>query len=1021
MKHKLLILFILFASWSASSQVDVALYEQFNGRYDFTFIGNTLNTTWNGTNTPCEILTTSSADLTLAAGDEVEAAYLYWAGSGTGDFDITLNGQAITAERDWPATVITTGVGGGTRFYFSAFADVTAQVLATGNGTYTVADLDLTDVINPGDNFYCQNATNFGGWAILVIYKNPAYELGQVNVYDGLQFLANNVNISITLDYLNVIDNEDAELGFLTWEGDANIAVTEQLIINGEVMSNAMNPSDNAYNSTNTFTNSFDLFNMDLDLYSIEDVIATGDDMALIEMESGQDFVMANAIVTKIRSLLPDATITGSTEQECDSRTMTVNYTVHNDDSTLELPANTPVSVYLDGDLIDTFFTNDVIPIDGSESGSFTLTIPDDAPLDFQLIFIVDDDGTGEGVVVEIDEMNNSYTLEGTIWVSPTLDPPADLTACNTGDGTGIFDLSGYEESLIQNPGDVITFYTSEEAAEAGEDLIEDTEAYPATSNPQTIWVRLTDANGCFGISSFDLITVLCADAVIEAGNLVQACDSREITVDYTANNIGEIPLPAGTPIAIYANNTLLEVTATVAEMPVGGSEDGTITLTIPDGIPLDFDLVFVVDDNGQGEGIVPEMNETNNAFTIEVSLWVSPVLQDPEDVEACETFNGSGEGEFDFSGYLESLKNEPTDVITFHNSQEDAEGNIAPITNPGEYLSAGNEEIFVRLTDEHGCYDTGSFMLIIIDCYFPDATVTIDDIYKQCNSRILHVHYTVYNIGTDVLPAPTPVSIYVDGELLEITATINDIAIGESEAGFIELTIPIGVPLDFDLMFVADDTGDGTGIILESDETNNTDNEATNLVLSPEIAQPADITACDEGFGFGTFDFSHYASELQNYPDEEVTFYRSQQNADQDIDRIYNTNNYMTQEDPTRIYVRLDNGTCHTTASFLLKTEKCPPKPYNYVTPNGDGINDSFFVEGLRNIFLNFKISIYNRWGNLVWTGDNNMADWDAIASVEKVGPEGTTVPVGTYYYVIELNEPGFPEPLVGWVYVTK
>ena len=128
-----------------------------------------------------------------------------------------------------------------------------------------------------------------------------------------------------------------------------------------------------------------------------------------------------------------------------------------------------------------------------------------------------------------------------------------------------------------------------------------------------------------------------------------------------------------------------------------------------------------------------------------------------------------------------------------------------------------------------------------------------------------------------------------------------------------------------------------------------------------------------------------------------------------------------MTQEDPTRIYVRLDNGTCHTTASFLLKTEKCPPKPYNYVTPNGDGLNDSFFVEGLRNIFMNFKISIYNRWGNLVWTGDNNMADWDAIATVEKVGPEGTTVPVGTYYYVIELNEPGFPEPLVGWVYVTK
>jgi gliding motility-associated-like protein len=281
-------------------------------------------------------------------------------------------------------------------------------------------------------------------------------------------------------------------------------------------------------------------------------------------------------------------------------------------------------------------------------------------------------------------------------------------------------------------------------------------------------------------------------------------------------------------------------------------------------------------------------------------------------------------------------------------------------------------------------------------------------------------VHYTVYNTGsTDVLPAGTPVSIYADGQFLDYTETLEDIAIGESESSYITLTIPVGIPLDFNLTFVADDTGDGTGIIIESDETNNSDTELTKLPLSPVLQQPEDITACDSGFG-ATFDFSAYAESLKNYPNETVTFYTTQPMADQDLDRIYDITNYKTGENPKRIYVRLDNGTCFTTASFLLVTQKCPPIPYNYVTPNGDGLNDVFFVENLRNVFLNFKTTIYNRWGALVWTGDNSTADWDGVANERKVGESGTTVPAGTYYYVIELNDPDFPEPLVGWVYVT-
>lgn len=78
---------------------DISLYQQFNGRYDFLFFGNTLNPVENNIQTTCEINTSSSATLNLASGNIIEKAYLYWAGSGTGDFDIKLNDVTITPDR----------------------------------------------------------------------------------------------------------------------------------------------------------------------------------------------------------------------------------------------------------------------------------------------------------------------------------------------------------------------------------------------------------------------------------------------------------------------------------------------------------------------------------------------------------------------------------------------------------------------------------------------------------------------------------------------------------------------------------------------------------------------------------------------------------------------------------------------------------------------------------------------------------------------------------------------------------
>jgi gliding motility-associated-like protein len=595
--------FILFCitclfPWTSKGQ-DVSLYQQFNGRFDFVFFGNTLNTQENTFQTTPVISTSSAATLTLNSGDVIEKAFLYWAGSGTGDFDIKLNNQTHAPERNFTHQRIINGV---TYDYFSAFKEVTSQIQTTGNGQYTVSDFDVSPFLAQ----HFQRKTNFAGWAIIVIYKNNSLPLNQLNVYDGLQGVPD--AISITLNSLDVIDNEGAKIGFLAWEGDVGIQVNETLSINGNPIENLpLNPVNNAFNGTNSFTNSNTLYNMDLDVYSIQNNIAIGDNSALIELTSGQDFVMINAIVTKLNSQLPDATIA-------------INH--------------------------------------------------------------------------------------------------------------------------------VLNF----------------------------------------------------------------SCDSREIAVDYTVSNTNcTKSLPSGTPIAFYADSLLLQSTTTSTTIPIDGSETNQILLSIPATVSLNFTLKVVVDDAGNGSGIVLEILEDNNIDSDEVTLWQAPIYRTPE-----------------------------------------------------------------------------------------------------------------------------------------------------------------------------------------------------NLI------------SCNEGFGKGTFDFSSYDTQIKITTTDIIRYFSTLSDAENNINFISNTSNYITSSSPTTIYVRIENEHCVEFTSFQLLTKNCPPVVYNFVSVNGDGFNETFFVKGLRNVFLNYSTSIYNRWGVLVWKGNNNTPDWDGIPN-QGLLIDSNEIPAGTYFYSIELNDPSYPEPLVGYLYLTR
>lgn len=772
---------ILSCFFSARGQ-NVTLYQQFNGRYDFTFVGNTMNLGENNLTDACEdmVVSSSSADLTLNSDQLIEKAYLYWAGSGTGDFDVKLNGIDVTAERTFSV------ISNDELPYFSAFTDVTNQIISTGNGTYTLSDLDISQTLLT-ESGYCQNRTNFAGWAMVIMYSDVALPINQINIYDGLQKVPN--DLVITLNSLNVLDDNNSKVGFIAWEGDAQLN-TEHFEFNGIELSNALNPTDNVFNGTNSVTGSNTLYNMDLDIYDIQNYINIGDTTAQIKLSSvfnpnlnGRDFIMINTVVTKLNNQLPDATIAiDSVVKTCNSKTIIAHYTVSNLNSTNALPANTPIAIYANGQLIQTTATSVVIPINGTLTSQITLVLPNTIANNFTLKFVVDDTGNGTGVVIELLENNNSASLLVSLWTSPQFNSIPPQYLCTSDVTNYTIDLSAYIPSILINQSDSVHFFATFNDADTNVNALANITNFVLTNPVTTVYIRL-DNQHCYSITS------------------------------------------------------------------------------------------------------------------LELNLKPYPGFSTPSDITICrETLDST----FNFSEYQASIPTNASDSVTFFETILDANSNTNPIPNSANYLPIQSPKVIFVRVDNGYCFNITSFTLDYFDV--------------------------------------------------------------------------------------------------------------------PQFNPLPNLLSCNEGFSQGSFDFSGYEETVKQNPNDTVSFYESLQDAANEVNAILDAFHYVAAVTPKTIFVRINNENCYSITSFLLNTRNCPPTVYNYISANNDSVNDNFVIDGLKNIFLNYKIEIYSRWGRLIWTGNKDSDNWDGYV---KDGFNSTKAPDGTYFYFLYLNDKDYPEPLKGFLYL--
>ena len=79
--------------------------------------------------------------------------------------------------------------------------------------------------------------------------------------------------------------------------------------------------------------------------------------------------------------------------------------------------------------------------------------------------------------------------------------------------------------------------------------------------------------------------------------------------------------------------------------------------------------------------------------------------------------------------------------------------------------------------------------------------------------------------------------------------------------------------------------------------------------------------------------------------------------------------------------------------------------KPYEAITPNNDGFNDTWIPLDIES-YEKSLVQVFNRWGGLVFEsiGGTSYQPWDGTN-------EGAELPIGTYYYIIDLNTGDEPQ----------
>lgn len=371
-------------------------------------------------------------------------------------------------------------------------------------------------------------------------------------------------------------------------------------------------------------------------------------------------------------------------------------------------------------------------------------------------------------------ESYDSFVLN--VIAAPIINDPQPLMQCDDDyDGITTFDLTVSEFDILDVRTDniVITYHENFDDAFLGDNAIPDPTNYTNTSDPQTVYVRVTNTiSNCFVHLPLELIVNLPPE--INTINQFDICDNEANAVDLTEINS-----------ALLIQTTNVVVTYYASEDDARNQEnalDNNYTYSSSN------DLLFAR----------AEFSTTHcfviHSFTLNVNPL--PIANQPDNLETCDDDYDGFYGFYLMQQDASILGGQnPNDfTVTYYIDNILAEEGEQALEMP--YDAINNETIYARVENNiTGCYDLTEFMVMV----YPKPIVDIDDQVICLTGAPLYVSANTNNPGDSYLwstgqtnPEITITEIgtyWVTVTTPQNCATTQVFNVSESETATIELT----------------------------------------------------------------------------------------------------------------------------------------------------------------------------------------------------------------------------------------
>ncbi|WP_430467643.1 T9SS type B sorting domain-containing protein [Winogradskyella ouciana] len=568
---------------------------------------------------------------------------------------------------------------------------------------------------------------------------------------------------------------------------------------------------------------------------------------------------------------------------------------------------------------------------------------------------------------------------------SPQIEDPTPLEECDdiSADGYATFDLTSKDAEILDGLDAMqytVTYYETEADANAPNNAIANPNAYTNTvEDNQFIWVRVEDTNtveGCYKVTTLELIVnplpELLPPLPLELCDVDNPGDEQE---PFTLEDANAGILNGQNGITLSYYETLMD------------AEAGTSPITSP----------YINTSNAQTVYVRGENDITGCYSTVTLTLRVDPVPSpepDPDPIEVCDDDN-DGFAEFDLEiRTIEITNGEPDVVITYHETEEEANQGDNAITGPYTNIVANSQMIYVRSENTiTGCYSLTLNTLELIVVPSPEVPTDIAPLVICDDDDDGTAQFDLTERDADILGAQNPADVVLTYHVTAADAQVGNnpiINVGNYTNTANPQTIYVRL---FNPTTGCQDTGEFE----------------LQVQLPPEPVQPTPLEECDDlgespGDEMTEFDLTVKDAEITDGNGSwSVTYYETNADAQAGMNAIPDPTQYTNTSvnglpaNPQTLYIAVtdtDTGCVAYTTMTIRVLPNPTPTPSDELPDlelcddinTGDGVEE-FDLTANEILILNGEAGVtptYHETAEDADTGDNPIADPTAYTNIE-------------------------------------